>query len=262
MEEIAFPKVLEQPIMWGYHKDLHQADKHKALVNPDTGKLFAIVSKHYRLIRHEQAIEQIEAAIAKNPDLGRYEVVTEFYNDAGRMRRRYVFPNISVEIEPGDSVNPELHLLNSYDLSWPFVVLLGAFRLVCSNGQVVGKKFLYLNKRHIYDLERIGLQEEVSTALERFTLQTDQWKEWTEQQLSPTAYDEVMKRMKFGKGALEEIENRMLQDAEGCDDDGYPIMTFWAFFNVLTWFITHNSVSLNHRVDLERRLRAATAMPN
>ena len=79
--EISFPEVVEKPVMWGYHRDLHQADKYKAIVNPDTGKLFSVVSNDYRLIRHEEAIEQIEKAIYEVPELGRYETFTEFYND-------------------------------------------------------------------------------------------------------------------------------------------------------------------------------------
>jgi hypothetical protein len=53
MEEIIFPEIVEQPVMWGYHRELHQAHKHKAIVDTNTDKLFSIVSKDYRLIRHE-----------------------------------------------------------------------------------------------------------------------------------------------------------------------------------------------------------------
>ena len=66
MEEITFPQIEEQPVMWGYHKEMHQAHKHKAIVDFNTGKLFSIVSKDYRLIRHEQAIDEIEEAIFKS----------------------------------------------------------------------------------------------------------------------------------------------------------------------------------------------------
>jgi integrase len=59
------------------------------------------------------------------------------------MRRGYVFPDITVEISSGDDINPELQLFNSYDTTWPFIVILGAFRLICTNGLVIGKKFLY-----------------------------------------------------------------------------------------------------------------------
>jgi tetratricopeptide (TPR) repeat protein len=255
--EISFPEIVEQPVMWGYYRDLHQANKYKAIVNFDTGKLFSIVSNDYRLIRHEEAIEQIEKAIYEFPDLGRYETFTEFYNDMGRMRRTYRFPEVSVEISSRDTVHLEMHLFNSYDTVWMFIVLLGAFRLICKNGLVVGKKFLHLRKRHVYELDQINLQEEVSTALTRFELQTRQWEFWAHRQLTEKVYKKVIKAMKFGKKAMEEIEGRIYQEADGFDDNHVPIMSAWIFFNVLTWYITYKAVSLNHRVELEKRLRAA-----
>ena len=65
-----------------------------------------------------------------------------------------------------------------------------------------------------------------------------------------------MKAMKFGKKATSEIENRAAREAEGFTDNGFPIMSLWIFFNILTWYITHRAVSLNHRVEMERRLRS------
>ena len=105
-----FPKVAEQPVMWGYETDPKPTDRHKAIVDQDTGKLFSIVSKNYRLIRHEDAIHEAEKAIFKLPYPGKYETTTEFYNDGGRMRRVYLFSERLAEIQKGDYVNPELHL--------------------------------------------------------------------------------------------------------------------------------------------------------
>ena len=253
--QVSFPEVVEQPVMWGYHRDLHQSDRYKAIVNADTGKLYAIVSRDYRLIRHEQAIDEAEQAIEEASGLGKYEISTDFCNDGGRMRRIYRFPEISVEIKSDDFVNPELHLFNSYDTVWPFIVLLGAFRLVCTNGMVVGKEFLHLRKRHVYDFEQIDLKEQISSALERFELQTERWKKWANRQLTVSTYDQVMAEMKFGKKATEEIEKRMEQETQGFDDNGFAVMTLWIFYNILTWYITHKAVSLNHRVEMEKRLR-------
>jgi len=207
--EISFPEIVMQPVMWGYHRDLHQADKYKAIVDSNTDKLFSIVSNDYKLIRHEEAIERIEKALYEVPDLGEYETYTRFYNEGGRMRRTYRFPKRSVEIQERDIVNPELHLFNSYDVTWPFIILLGAFRLICTNGLVVGEKFLYLNKRHILGLDQIDPKEQVSTAFKRFNKQTDKWKEWAERQLTEKTYSQVMKTMRFGKKAKQEIKGRI-----------------------------------------------------
>lgn len=44
LNEIQFPDVSEKPVAWG-EINLQRADKFKAIVNPETGKVFSIVSK-------------------------------------------------------------------------------------------------------------------------------------------------------------------------------------------------------------------------
>jgi len=122
---------------------------------------------------------------------------------------------------------------------------------------VVGDKYLYLRKRHVYDFEQMNIKEQVSTALNRFNLQTNQWKKWIDIKLTEKTCAKVMKTMKFGKEAMEEIEERTAREVEGYTDNRFPIMNLWIFYNILTWYITHRAVSLNHRVEMERRLRSA-----
>ena len=113
-------------------------------------------------------------------NLANIKPMQSFITMARRMRVIYRFYKKSVEIKKGDTVNPELHLFNSYDITWPFIVLIGAFRFVCANGLVVGEKYLHLRKRHVYHFDQMDIKEQVSTALKRFNLQTNQWKKWTD----------------------------------------------------------------------------------
>lgn len=257
MSEITFPEIEVQPVSWGYHRDLHDAARYKAIVDRDSGKLFSIVSKDYKLIRHEQAIEEIEDLIYDNEDLGEPTVTTSFYNEGGRMCRRYRFQKVAVEIDPGDELHPELHLYNSYDVTWPLIVALGAYRLVCKNGMVVRKTLFRFNKRHVLELERMNFKKDVSTVLTRFNSQVKTWREWRTRPISLETYDKIMNTMEFGKEATEQIESKVNEDFEGFLFRGYPQITAWLFYNILTWYATHKAASLNHRVELENRLRRA-----
>lgn len=250
--QATFPEIVAQPVRWEGNERLHPAHNYKAIVDANTGKLFSIVSKNYKVIRHEEALEVVEKAINEHPELGIYEVGTDFFNDGGRMRRTYRFTEMPFKISVNDEVYPELHLFNSYDYSWPFIVLLGGFREICTNGLVVGKKFLHIRKRHVWGLKELDVSKQVSTALKRFFLQTEQWRKWTDQLLAVGVYAKVMEAMKFGKGASKRIEDRIAKEADEFDRDGFPIMSV-----VLTWHVTHRAVSLNHRVELEKRLRKA-----
>ena len=257
MEEVTFPQIEEQPVSWGYYRDLHDANRYKAIVDRDTGKLFSIVSKDYKLMRHEEAIEGIEDLIYDNEDLGEPTIKTSFYNDGGRMCRTYRFKKVTVEIALKDMLNPELRLYNSYDVSWPLTVVLAAYRLVCKNGMVVEETLFRFKKRHVLELERMNFKEDVSTVLTRFDSQVKTWREWRTRPISLETYDKVMNTMEFGKKATEEIESRVNEDFEGFLFRGYPQITAWLLYNILTWYATHKAVSLNHRVELESRLRRA-----
>lgn len=252
-----FPEVVMRPVMWGEGKEVLRSDRYRAIADNRTNKLFSIVSSDYKLIRHEDAIEDVEKVISENNNLGKYEVITEFYNSGGRMRRTYSFPKIKVEIKPKDHVNLKIELFNSYDVTWPFTLLLGAFRFVCSNGLVMGTKYYQLRKRHVFSLDRIAVREDLSTAIRRFNLQTREWRRWTDVQLTPKSYAKVMKTMRIGERATSEIETKLHQNAEGLSIADFPIITLWVFYNILTQYITHSAVSLNHQVEMENRLRKA-----
>jgi hypothetical protein len=253
-----FPRVAEMPVSWGGDKNTRHADNHKAIVDLDTGKLFSIVSRDYRLIRHEEAITEVEQELSRTNGLGEYEAITDFYNEGGRMRRTYRFTEIAVELKRGDVINPELHLFNSYDKSWPFIILLGAFRMICTNGLVVGERFLHLRKRHVYEIGQLDVREEVGTALKRFKRQARQWKGWIEKRLTPKIYSRVLEVMRLGVKAEDEVQRKISEEASGFDPNRFPILSVWGFYNILTWHISHNAVSLNHRVEMEGRLRLAS----
>jgi hypothetical protein len=213
---ILFPAVCETPITWGdFNKN--RADGFKAIVNPETGKVFSVVSTGYKLIRHEDAADRLENILNEHPEFGKYSTKTEIYNEGARLRRTYCFYQRGVEIDKGDLVNPELHLSNSYDRSWPFTVLLGAFRLICNNGLVVGIKFIHLKKRHAHNFDQIDIENQVSKALERFYLQA----EIPDEYLEEASLDDIL---------LKEIENSdadWARDIEKIEDQEHKEKEFY-----------------------------------
>jgi hypothetical protein len=96
---------------------------------------------------------------------------------------------------------------------------------------VIGTKHLHLRRRHhVSILGDLDIKAEVSTALKRFEAQAETWKQWAQRPLSSGAYAKVMGRMALGKGAREEIEERVRREQEA-----HGLLTVWIFFNILTW---------------------------
>jgi len=239
--ESPFPEVVMQPVYWGKKQKVYRSGRYQAVVDEKTNKLFSVVSTDYKLVRHEKAIEEIENAIGATPNLGGYDVTTDFYNDGGRMVREYVFGDHQIHIQRGDLIKPKLQLFNSYDLAWSFTVILGAYRLVCTNGLVVNEKLFHLKRRHVFHLQSLNLATEISTALKRFSKQAEEWKKWADVPLSKRACGTILETMALGKNGEDEIRNTMDQEAAGFDGEHFPLVSLWIFFNIITWYITQES---------------------
>jgi len=58
---------------------------------------------------------------------------------------------------------------------------------------------------------------------------------------------------------LQEVRIMRFEEAQKVSGEKTATMSLWVFYNVLTWYITHRAASLNHRVEMERRLRMAVS---
>ena len=73
--------------------------------------------------------------------------------------------------------------------------------------------------------------------------------------LSGKAYKDIMEGMKFGKKAMALIDDHIESEFPGNEAGRLPAMSLWQFYNVVTWYMSHHAASLNHSVELEKRLR-------
>lgn len=67
----------------------------------------------------------LENTLKGFPEFGDLSTVIYFYDDGATMRKVYRFTEIKAKIKADDMVNPEIHLFNSYDTVWPFILMLG-----------------------------------------------------------------------------------------------------------------------------------------
>jgi hypothetical protein len=108
-------------------------------------------------------------------------------------------------------------------------------------------------------LEDVALEANLKCSITKFNLQTREWKSWARIPMTMAVYDRVMRSMEFGKNDTEEIEDKFLNGDQPAPESP-PLITLWAFYNVLTWYITHRVASLNRRVELENKLRVALGL--
>jgi hypothetical protein len=231
--------------------------RNRAVINTETGQAYAFVSPGYDLIRHETAIEHALGCIPS--EWGRSQDEAWLSQDGGKLSARIRFPEAAVAIDnKKDLVAPSVHIFNSYDKSWPFLVIFGAFRFVCSNGMVVGQQFGEYRKKHLGEFNSEELQNKLVDAIDLFEDQAGVWRQWRDVPALPSDYETMVGSLKLGKRAENQIGS-LVETNSGLTLDDMKIRTLdkWSLFNLVTQFITHEVKSESSRVNLEARLKAA-----
>lgn len=141
----------------------------QAVVRSDTGAPIGVVSKKYALVTHENVVDTFREAFKGQK---REEKIRTTHNGA-RMHIEIVLPDITVKVDKGDEMAMRLIVENSYDGSHRLQIIFGAFRFVCSNGMVIGSKFVSLNRRHIgqVTLEVAAVEKQVAMLTDLFKKQ-------------------------------------------------------------------------------------------
>ena len=247
----SLPKVEMRKLAYGDGPNWTLARK-KAVVGIGTDKLFGIHSDGYRLVPHEVGVHLVEeVALAHNHILGPYETDVALYDEGRRMRATLRFFETEYQVTQlngqKDLINPTIEYFNSYDGGWAEKLIFGAFRLVCSNGMVVGKKLFHDRVIHVGE-RPVEFFMDLESSIKQYKDQTKVWKHWH-----------------TVEAELEHIEavkvpfNYKQQDLIDAEIETTKKLTLWLLFNVITAVITHNIKSLQRQVILQNHLRQTTA---
>ena len=239
-EKYNLPVVETKKVAYGAGPKWDIATNHVAMIDSSNHRLFGIHSDLYRLARHEEGIALLDEAVSKNPEFGKPEYNVELYDEGRRMKAIARFPEVEIPVtkKTRDIVNPTIEYTNSYDGGWAEKLVLGAYRLVCSNGLIVGQKFLMARSVHAGETRPEQFMMGVADALDNFSMQVGLWKQWADKKLQ---------------------REEVLKDVNITDDVGNTLISTWLFFNILTAYITHKVASLNRRVGLQESLRKSVS---
>ena len=118
---------------------------YKFIVREDTGDVLSCMTNDYRTVTNKQVIDTAKP-ILKAHGAKLKEAVT--FGEGQRTTWKWIIPDVKVKVMKDDYVSPEIIIRNSYDGSLQVHVLSGAFRLVCSNGLVIGTVISNHNHKH------------------------------------------------------------------------------------------------------------------
>lgn len=224
-----FP-VIEVPAVGIPTTDNKEIDNtgYKFIVREDTNDILSCVTEEYRLVPNKSIIESATPTLK---EVGAILTEAQSFGNGSRTSWTWKIPNIKVKIGPKDYVNPTITLRNSYDGTVQLHILAGAFRLVCSNGLVIGvtisKK---VNKHSIYnvDLDKIEdtIKDTVYTVKDVFDRD---FPVLTETKVNPKHVAGLIKM--FPDFTIESMAQYLM---------AHKPKTYWDLLNTATYIATHH----------------------
>lgn len=207
--------------------DFNKDTGHKFIVREDTGDILSCMTDEYKLVTNQ---EVMQAALPTLKEAGASLVEERMFGNGARTIWRWKFPD-SIEIDKGDIVHPEVIIKNSYDGSTTVLLMSGLYRLICSNGLVIGKTINQSANRHsIYNpnldklpeliYELIVSTKAVITQDLHMLLNT-----------KVESNDRVVKIIEmFPQQVMEDLVNYLSKS---------KIKTYWDLLNACTWVTSH-----------------------
>jgi len=151
LRDAMFP-VKEVPASLQVFNNIHDKTEYnsntgyKFIVREDTGEVLSCMTDNYRLVKNETIIKAAE------PIINKYKGKIKEVNVFGKGQSTHMswhFPNHLVKIGKNDEMTPEIVIGNSYNGTVGVNIIAGAFRLICSNGLVIGIVASKYKNKHI-----------------------------------------------------------------------------------------------------------------
>lgn len=118
---------------------------YKFIVREDTNQVVSCVTDKYKLVTNEEVVNKSVPVLEK---YGAKLQECKMFGNGARTQWTWNLPASELTVLDGDIVNPQIIIKNSYDASLQISILGGIFRLVCSNGAVIGDIYGKHNSRH------------------------------------------------------------------------------------------------------------------
>jgi len=200
---------------------------YKFIVREDTGEVISCMNNEYNLIPNEQVLD---TAVPIMDKYGAKLKEVRTFSEGARSQWTWNFPDSTVDIGGGDYVNPTVTIKNSYDGSLEASATAGAFRLVCSNGMVIGIVLGKNSVKHSIWTKDFNFDEIITSVVKKTgAIFTEDFPLLAETKVKTEDIASVIKM--FPEQYTDTVVNYML---------GNEIATYWDLLNAATWVATHN----------------------
>lgn len=242
--------------------------RYDALYRADTGSQISVVSRDYQLITHEQAMDSVYGLLdAMGETHEDFRIATT--NQGKRLFAEVKLPDRKFDVS-GDGIMPSVIVENSLDKTKSFVARFGAYRLVCSNGAIVGTKVVNIALSHYKEninMDKVlyAIEQGINHGQEFFVTKAremidapageDLLQHFIEDEAFPVLfrysvaqYMAEQRLADFGYKRTSNISKPV--EVEGVRSD----LTKYVFWNVLTAVATHHVQSQRTRIAVDQAI--------
>jgi len=223
---VEVPAIGKFPKNANYTKEDTKATGYKFIMREDTGQILSCMTDEYKLVPNQEIIDTA-TPILKKHKAKLVEAVS--LGDGQKTTWKWIIPGVKIEVSRGDLINPEIIIKNSYDGSLQVHILSGAFRIVCSNGLIIGTIIDKFNYKHsIGNLNLLKLDEAIERTIED-TVNTG--KEFPLLKDTKLRQTHIIKLIELFPSTMSEFITQYLIANKP--------KNYWDLFNVATYISTH-----------------------
>ena len=209
------------------NQEEYQNTGYKFIVREDTNQVLSCMSEDYKVITNKQIMDIALPVLGKK----KAELVEcRMFADGARVQWKYRIPDVRVEVSKGDFINPEIIIKNSYDGSTEVKAFGGAYRLICSNGMVIGyaigenRGIRHIGNNTHNDVERI-INSIIMQVTEIFN---KDFPKLIETNIRKSHIGEIIKL--FPETVMKDVVNKLITSNP---------KTYWDLLNAATFIATH-----------------------
>jgi hypothetical protein len=214
---------------------------HKFIVREDTNEVISCVTDKYQLLTNEELMKTAEPSMKK---IGAILSEANVYSNNKRTVWKWRLPNTKVEIAKNDFVNPEIIIKNSYDGSSEVTAFAGAYRLVCTNGMIIGHTLSKESFRHIIWTDKTKIDNVIKSVISKTkTVFDDEFPTLVKTDINR---NDIVKLIElFPMQTMDSMVKYLLKDNP---------KTYWDLLNAATWITSHimdRDREATHKIDLK-----------
>jgi len=202
---------------------------YKFIVREDTGEILSCMTDDYRLVSNTQLIDTALPVLEKE---GAELREVSVFSEGRRTLWRFTFPNVKVKVDKGDLLNPEVVIINSYDGTAEIKATGGAYRMICSNGLIIGTIIsMTKNKHSIWNKNIDSIEESIlNTIKSTKSVMVESF---------PKLIETKIKRKKDIESVIKMLPSYTMETLTQYLISHNP-KTYWDLLNALTYISTHH----------------------